>query len=115
MSLAVIAFSSTDIFWAALICTFFAGIAIVMIGVIEQTLLQASVDSAMRGRVLSFYTLIARGCPSLGALLMGYLASYFGLQLPVAAGAVLCIGLWFWAWRRQDALAKALEVTPDTA
>ncbi|MDA1326388.1 MAG: MFS transporter [Proteobacteria bacterium] len=114
MSVAVIAFAATDIYWVALICTFFAGIAIVMIGVIEQTLLQASVDSAMRGRVLSFYTLIARGCPSLGALLMGYLASYFGLQAPVAAGAVLCIGLWYWAWRRQDALGKALEVTPDS-
>jgi len=72
------------------------------------------VDSAMRGRVLSFYTLIARGCPSLGALLMGYLASFYGLQLPVAAGAMLCIGLWFWARRRQDALGKSLEVTPDS-
>lgn len=114
LSVGVIAFTSTNIFWVALICTFFVGIAIVMIGVIEQTLLQASVDNAMRGRVLSFYTLIARGCPSLGALLMGYLASFFGLQLPVAAGAVLCIGLWYWAWRRQDALGKSLEVTPDT-
>ncbi len=114
LSVAVIAFTSTDIFWVALICTFFAGIAIVMIGVIEQTLLQASVDSAMRGRVLSFYTLIARGCPSLGALLMGYLASFFGMQLPVACGAALCIGLWFWARRRQDALGKSLEVTPDS-
>jgi len=114
LSVAVIAFTATDIFWVALVCTFFAGIAIVMIGVIEQTLLQASVDSAMRGRVLSFYTLIARGCPSLGALLMGYLASFFGLQWPVACGAALCIVLWFWVWRRQDALSKALEVTPDS-
>ena len=114
LSVAVIAFTATDLFWVALVCTFFAGIAIVMIGVIEQTLLQASVDSAMRGRVLSFYTLIARGGPSLGALLMGYLASYFGMQLPVAVGAVLCIGLWFWARQRQDALSLSLEVTPDS-
>ena len=42
-----------------------------MIGVIEQTLLQSAVDDAMRGRILSFYTLIARGCPSIGALAAG--------------------------------------------
>ena len=114
MSLAVIGFAATDIFWFALVCTGFAGISIVMVGVIEQTLLQASVDGAMRGRVLSFYTLIARGCPSLGALLMGVLASHLGLQLPVIAGAVLTIGLWYWAFRRRHALAKFLEVKPDT-
>lgn len=114
MSLAVIGFAATDTFWFALVCTGFSGIAIVMIGVIEQTLLQTSVDGSMRGRVLSFYTLIARGCPSLGALLMGFLASYMGLQLPVIAGAVLTIGLWYWAFRRRHALAKFLEVTPDT-
>jgi MFS family permease len=113
MSLAVIGFAATKNFWFALACTGVAGIAIVMIGVIEQTLLQASVDGSMRGRVLSFYTLIARGCPSLGALLMGTLASYAGLQLPVAGGAVLCIGLWYWAWRRRDSLSRSLEVRPD--
>ena len=112
-SIAVIAFASTDVYVAALFCTFIVGIAIVMIGVIEQTLLQASVDSAMRGRVLSFYTLIARGCPSLGALLMGWLATYFGLQWPVASGAIACLGLWFWAWRQQVNLARHLEVRPD--
>ena len=113
-SFAVMGFAATNIYAVALVCTFVVGIAIVMIGVIEQTLLQASVDGAMRGRVLSFYTLIARGCPSLGALLMGWLATHFGLQLPVAVGAVACIGLWFWAWRQQSSLGKALEVTPDS-
>jgi MFS family permease len=114
MAIAVIGFAATENYYFALLCTALAGVAIVSIGVIEQNLLQASVDGAMRGRVLSFYTLIARGCPSLGALLMGWLATYFGLQLPIAIGAALCIGLWYWAWRRQASLAEYLEVTPDT-
>jgi MFS family permease len=114
MAIAVIGFAATDIYYFALFCTAIAGVSIVSIGVIEQNLLQASVDGAMRGRVLSFYTLIARGCPSLGALLMGWLATHFGLQLPIACGAALCIGLWFWAWRRRESLAKYLEVRPDT-
>lgn len=113
MSFAVIGFVATTMFSVALICTCFAGIAMVNIGVIEQTLLQAAVDGSMRGRALSFYTLIARGCPSLGALLMGYLASFFGLRLPIACGAVLCFGMWFWAFKRRRALAKVLEVQVD--
>lgn len=113
ISVAVLGFTATDIFWVALLCTVVAGFAVTAIGVSEQTLLQSSVDSAMRGRVLSLYTLIARGCPSFGALLMGYLASWGGLQLPVAGGALLCIGLWGWARARQARLAGALEVSAD--
>ena len=45
--------------------------------------------------------------------MMGYLASWGGLQLPVAGGALLCIGLWIWARARQKRLAESLEVSPD--
>jgi len=113
IALAVIAFTATDIFWFALLCTVVAGYAVTLIGVSEQTLLQNSVDNAMRGRVLSLYTLIARGCPSIGALMMGYLASYFGLQLSVAGGAAICLALWIWARVRQDRLAGHLETATD--
>jgi MFS family permease len=113
LAISVIGFAATDIFWFAMFCVAIAGFAVTLIGVSEQTLLQSSVDGAMRGRVLSLYTLIARGCPSFGALLMGYLASWGGLQLPVAGGAVLCIGLWIWARARQARLAESLEVSPD--
>ena len=85
------------------------GYAIVAIGVTEQTLIQMAVDDSMRGRMLSFYTLIARGCPSIGALLMGSLSSIFGLQLPIIFGAVICIGVWAWSRRKRDLLVNSLE------
>jgi len=113
LSLAVIGFGGTSIYGFALVCTFFGGIAIVMIGVIEQTLLQSAVDNAMRGRILSFYTLIARGCPSIGALAAGGFAEIVGLQLSVITGAVLCIALWVWAFLKRDTLARHLEMTRD--
>ncbi|MFM1814318.1 MAG: hypothetical protein RLZ98_1013 [Pseudomonadota bacterium] len=106
---AVIGFAATDVFVIALACAVVAGYGVVTVGVTEQTLLQASVDSNMRGRVMSFYSLIARGCPAIGALLMGFLAAYLGLRLPVALGAMSCIGVWYWAYRNQDRLAAALE------
>jgi MFS family permease len=111
-AIALIAFTATDIFWFACICTAFAGLSVVAIGVAEQTLLQTSVDSAMRGRILSMYSLIARGFPSIGALIMGYTASFVGLRLPVFGGAMLCLVLWLWARRRQTRMAAVLEVAP---
>ncbi len=112
LSLSVIGFGSTSIYLFALICTFIGGIAIVMIGVIEQTLLQSAVDDAMRGRILSFYTLIARGCPSIGALGAGALAEIVGLQLSVIVGAFLCVVLWIWAFMKRNTLASNLEAKP---
>lgn len=113
LSIAVVGFAATKIFWVALCSTALAGFAVVLLGVTGQVLLQSSVDSAMRGRVLSLYTLIARGCPSFGALLMGYAASFVGLQLPVAIGAILCIGLWMWAKRNEGIMTRSLEASPD--
>ena len=112
-AIALIGFAATDIFWFACICTAIAGLSVVTIGVSEQTLLQASVDSAMRGRVLSMYSIIARGFPSIGALVMGYIASFTGLRAPVMGGAVLCLLVWLWARRRQARMAEILEAPPQ--
>ncbi|MBO88594.1 MAG: hypothetical protein CMP14_03655 [Rickettsiales bacterium] len=113
LSLAVIGFAATDNFWIAMFFTAVVGYAIVAIGVIEQTLIQVAVDDSMRGRMLSFYTLIARGCPSIGALLMGWLSSFYGLQPPIIAGAVICIGIWAWSRRRLTMLENSLEFYPE--
>ena len=113
LSLAVIGFAATDNFWIAMFFTAVVGYAIVAIGVIEQTLIQVAVDDSMRGRMLSFYTLIARGCPSIGALLMGWLSSFYGLQPPIIAGAVICIGIWAWSRRRLTMLKNSLEFYPE--
>ena len=112
LSFAILGFVATDIFWFALGCTLIAGYALVALGVIEQSLMQASVEDAVRGRVASLYILFARGCPAFGALLMGTLAEYAGLRIPIAGGAALCIALWVWARRRQARMAKALEMEP---
>ncbi len=110
--IALVGFTATDIFWFACLCTMVAGLSVVTVGVAEQTLLQASVDSAMRGRILSMYSLIARGFPAIGALVMGYAATFVGLRWPVFIGAVLCLVMWVWALRRQKRMAAVLEAPP---
>ena len=114
LAIGVFAFAATDVFWFALVCTAIVGYALTVIGVIEQTLMQASVDDQVRGRVASFYIMFARGCPAFGALLMGTLAGFFGLQIPVAGGAVLCLVLWIWATQRRKVMADNLEKEPET-
>lgn len=115
LALAVIGFSATNVFAVALICCLLAGYGVVTVGVTEQTLLQSSVEGNMRGRVMSFYSLIARGCPAIGALFMGYMATFMGLRLPVALGAMACLVVWFWAYTNQDRLAAALETNTESA
>ncbi|MBV9966134.1 MAG: MFS transporter [Alphaproteobacteria bacterium] len=88
ISLAILAFTATDRFYLALPFVFIAGTAMVITGVGAQTLIQASVEPQMRGRVMALYGMIFRAGPALGALLIGSLSERFGLRLPLAIGAL---------------------------
>jgi MFS family permease len=72
-------------------------------------LIQSSVEGAMRGRVMSLYGITWRGAPAIGALGMGALTAVFGLQAPLAAGAVLCFGAWLAIQPRRRVVAAGLE------
>jgi MFS family permease len=113
LALALLGFTATDNFWIALTCIAAAGYAMVTIGVGEQTLIQNAVHGHMRGRVLSLYGMVSRGGPAIGALWMGAASSSVGLRWPVAAGAVVCVIMWFWARTRRRRLSEALEGGPD--
>lgn len=113
LSVGVFGFVATDIFWLALCSIVLMGYALAVIGVAEQSLMQASIADELRGRMMSLYSLISRGCPGIGALFMGYLASFEGLRLPVGAGALLCIAVWLWVRGRQDIMAEHLEKAPE--
>jgi len=115
LGLSLVGFAATNLFGFALLCLFVTGFAMIVVGVGEQTLLQNAVDPAMRGRVMSLYGMIGRGAPAIGALVMGGLSERMGLQVPVIGGALICVVLWFWASRRQEAITAALEKDPETS
>lgn len=108
-AVALLGFTATDYFPFALVCIAVAGFATVAYGTGTQSLVQVAVDRAMRGRVLGIYGLIFRGGPALGALAIGMLADRFGLRLPVAAGAGLCLIILIWAYTQRHRLARLLE------
>jgi predicted MFS family arabinose efflux permease len=109
MSLAVVAFTATDSFTLALPCVFVAGAAMVVTGIGAQTLIQASTDRSMSGRVMSLYGMIFRAGPALGAVVMGSASEHLGLRLPLAIGAIVSCAVWALTCLRHKRIAAALE------
>jgi predicted MFS family arabinose efflux permease len=108
VTLSVLTFSLSTWFSVAIVCMVLAGFGMVVAGVGTQTLMQTSVDEAMRGRVLSLFGLIFRGGPALGALLMGAASEVVGLQAPVAAGTIIGLIASVLIWRHRGAIAQNL-------
>jgi MFS family permease len=104
ISLAILAFTATD--------RFAAGTAMTITGIGAQTLLQASVDIRIRGRIMALYGMIFRAGPAIGAVLMGSLSERFGLRLPLAVGALVSCGFWAWTRLKQGRMAETLEAEP---
>jgi predicted MFS family arabinose efflux permease len=115
MSLAILAFTATDRFYLALPCVFVAGAAMTITGTGAQTLIQAAVDSRMRGRVMALYGVIFRAGPAVGAVLIGMASDHFGLRLPLALGALASCGFWLVTRLRHKEIALALEEAPAPA
>jgi MFS family permease len=114
MSLAILAFTATDRFYLALPCVFVAGAAMTITGTGAQTLIQAAVDSRMRGRVMALYGMIFRAGPAIGAVLIGAASDRLGLRLPLAIGALFSCGFWLVTRLRHKEIAAALEDIPPT-
>jgi len=112
--IALLLFVATSIFWVAAPMAALVGFAFIVQSISNQTLIQSAIEPQLRGRVMSLYGIISQGVPSLGTLAMGAAAAHLQLRVPVAAGAILCIGLWAWSWRLRDRLAAALETEPPT-
>ena len=108
-ALAVFLFSVSGIIWFAALFLALFGFAMLTGGIGSQTLIQNTVDSAMRARVMSLFIVISWGLPAFGALAMGWLASLFSLRPTIAVGAVLAFMFWLWARRIGGALAPDLE------
>ncbi|HEX5077869.1 MAG TPA: MFS transporter [Geminicoccaceae bacterium] len=112
VTLSVMIFSMGGPFAVALAAVALAGCGMVVAGIATQTLLQTSVEEAMRGRVLSLFGLIFRGGPAVGALMMGAASEVVGLQAPVAAGTVIGLIASLLIWRHRGAIAQNLGERP---
>jgi hypothetical protein len=94
-----------------------AGIASQVAATVINTALQLIVPRALRGRVLSFYTITIIGLSSLGALGTGVVAVVTGPALAVAlAAGIMALGTLILAPRLHtlDAAATEAEAAHET-
>ncbi|MDZ7769155.1 MAG: MFS transporter [Woeseiaceae bacterium] len=86
---------SSDAFWLSVAVVAMLGFMLSITGVGSQILLQTIVEDRLRGRVSSFWGVIAFGGTALGGLLIGSLASLYGLQRVTLLTGVTCTVLVF--------------------
>jgi MFS family permease len=102
----------------SLMAMFIVGAGGIGMAVAANTTIQMSVPDQLRGRVMSVYTTVFAGSVPAGGLLMGAIASTWGVPLALMIGAVLSlavgIGAWFWLSRIQGA-QRARVVDPRVA
>ena len=109
--LALITAMTLDSIWFAAASLVILGAFMLTGNVSAQSLIQNTVDSAVRARVLGLYIVVAHGFPALGAVIMGSIAVDAGLQVTIGGGAALMILVWIWSRTRRDRMAAVLENT----
>jgi MFS family permease len=79
-----------DEFWMAVVIVGALGVILSLCGVGSQILIQTLVDDDVRGRVSSFWGMIAFGGTALGSLVVGTAANVWGLQDVVIVAGLTC-------------------------
>lgn len=97
--------------WIAMLFLVVMGGFMLMGNVGAQSLIQNTVDEHIRARVLSLFIVFAHGLPAIGAVIIGWIASYAGLQVSIAGGGLVLVLVWLWARPRGARLAAELEDT----
>jgi len=99
--------------WIAAFFLMIMGAAMLTGNVSAQTLVQNSVESQMRARVMSLFIVFAYGLPAVGAIIMGWVANYTGLQITIGSGALFMLLFWAWSRPQQKSMSARLEAQDD--
>jgi MFS family permease len=87
----LVLFSYMRIYPAALLCATLAGFGMMSQITISNTLIQTSVKSNMRGRMISFYAMAFFGMQPLGGLIIGLISQRIGVRGTVLAEGCIAI------------------------
>ena len=111
LGLALFLFTLTDSMIIAVPLLFCIGYAMLVTGTAAQSLIQNAAAPDMRARAVSFFIMLNWGMPAIGALAMGWVASFLGLQVTVAGGAIIALLFWVWSNRAGRRHVDRLEAT----
>ena len=106
--------AASSSFGIALVAMFIVGAGGIGMAVTANTTIQMAVPDQLRGRVMSVYTTVFAGSVPAGGLLMGAIASVWGVPLALMVGAVLslAVGLGAWVWLAVEAAGRTGDGTP---
>jgi MFS family permease len=106
----LIVYAQSHIFWLTCAATSVIAFSMVCAAVAGDSLMQNSVDPAMRARVTAVETMINIGFPALGAIVIGWAGTIYGIQIPLTISACVAVGVWLVMspilWRRRDMLER---------
>lgn len=106
-------FASARSFATAVPLLALAGAAMVAQAATANTLVQASVPDALRGRIMSMFTLVLMGAMPLGNIVIGALAGLVGTMAAVAAfGIALCAAVAVVSLSRREVFARTEGRSP---
>ena len=115
--LGLIVYSLSHMFWLTCMATSVIAFAMICATVSGDSLMQNSVDPAMRARVTSVETMINIGFPSLGGVMIGWAGTYYGIQLPLTVSASIAIVVWLAIspilWRQREMLERPKAAPPS--
>ena len=108
---ATVALAATDMFWLGVVAAVAFGYTFNTVSTSTQALIHSTVADDMRGRVVSFYMLVFRGMPAIGALIVGLLAEVLGVRFTAVVAAVACFGVWLAVVPRYKMIEAANEAS----
>jgi MFS family permease len=115
IGLVILALSTS--FLLSLFAMFVAGAGAIAMAVTANTTIQMAVPDQLRGRVMSVYTTVFAGSVPAGGLIMGAIASSWGVPMALGIGAVLTLAVGvsgvFWLQRIRRGESATLRVPPQ--
>jgi MFS family permease len=113
LGLALVASSLVHAYLPALLAMLVVGFGAIGMAATANTTIQLAVPDALRGRVISVYTTLFVGSTPLGALLTGWLASQFGVDVALAVSGLGCVvtGVAGFAWLRRIQARRGTALT----
>ena len=90
-SSALLVFSLSGVFWISLLAIMVGGWGMVSYLAVANSFIQITVPDALRGRVMSVYSLVFLGTVPIGNAIMGLIAERLGTPHAVTVSGVICL------------------------
>ena len=109
--------SSINAFWLAVPAMVVVGFGAVGMAATANTAIQLAVPDHLRGRVISVYTTVFVGSTPVGGIIVGWLASRYGVDASLFVGGVACVaaGALGFLWLRRITARGAVRAAAHPA